>query len=105
MILVDLDKSYQNIPKSPRIARKKCHFYGDKNRVFFSFCIKKALRSIQNRNHTYVYIQLVKSYQNHYHMTLDDLPFVKKWGIKKFTLSDFGYFKGITGAICNGIKR
>jgi hypothetical protein len=34
-ILVDLNKSYQNIPKSPHIARKKCHLYGVKIRVFF----------------------------------------------------------------------
>jgi hypothetical protein len=38
-------------------------------------------------------------------MTLHDLPFVKKWGVKKFTFSCFRYFKGITGAIFNGIKR
>jgi hypothetical protein len=50
-------------------------------------------------------IQLVKGYQNHPHMTLHDLPFVKKWGVKKFIFSDCGYFKGITGVICNRIKR
>jgi hypothetical protein len=33
------------------------------------------------------------------------LPFVKKWGVKKLIFSDFGYFKGTTGVICNGIKR
>jgi hypothetical protein len=38
-------------------------------------------------------------------MTLHDLPFVKKMEGKKFFFSDFGYFNGITGAICNGIKR
>jgi hypothetical protein len=73
--------------------------------VIFFFCTKKALRSIQNRNHTYVYIQLVMGYQNQHHMTLHDLPFVKKWGARKFIFSDFRYFKGITEeAICNGIK-
>jgi hypothetical protein len=69
------------------------------------FCTKKALRAIENRNHTYVYIQLVNDYQNHHHMTIHYLPFVKKLRVKKFIFSDFRYFKGITGAICNGIKR
>ncbi len=46
-----------------------------------------------------------KGYQNHPHMTLHDLAFVKKWGVKKFIFSDFRYFKGIAGAICNGINR
>ncbi len=105
MILVDLDKSYQNIPKSSHIARKKVPIFMGSKIVFFFFCTKKALRTIQNRNHTYVYILLVKGYQNHPHLTLHDLPFVKKWGVKKFIFSDFGYFKCISGAICNGIKR
>jgi hypothetical protein len=30
---------------------------------------------------------------------------MKKWGVKKLIFSNFGYFKGLTGSICNGIKR
>jgi hypothetical protein len=64
--------------------------------VFFFFLHQKGTLVKANRvRKTYV-LQLVKSYQNHPHMTLHDLPFVKKWGLKKFIFSDFGYFKGIT---------
>jgi hypothetical protein len=38
-------------------------------------------------------------------MTIHDLPCVKKWAVKKVIFLDFGYFKGITGAIRNGNKR
>jgi hypothetical protein len=57
--------------------------------VFFFLLHHKGTskRSIENRNHTYVYKQLAKGYQNHHHMTF------------------FGYFKGITAAIRNGNKR
>jgi hypothetical protein len=74
--------------------------------VFFFFLHQKGTLVKANRvRKTYV-LQLVKSYQNHPHMTLHDLPFVKKWGVKKLIFSfHFGYFKGITGIICNGIKR
>jgi hypothetical protein len=33
-------------------------------------------------NHTHVYILIVKGYQNHYHMTSHDFPFVKN-GVQK----------------------
>jgi hypothetical protein len=68
----------------PNCLEKSATFMGSKI-VFFFFCTKKALRSIQKRNHTYVYIQLVKGYQNHPHMTLHDLP-LKKNGMSKYSL-------------------
>ena len=104
----DSCRSRRELPEytkiTPHCSEKSATFMRSKI-VFFFFCTKKALRSIQNRNHTYVYIQLVKGYQNHHHMTLHNLPFVKKWGVKKFIFSDFRYNKGITGAMCNGINR
>jgi hypothetical protein len=42
MILVDLDKSSQNITKSPHIARKMCHNMGSKI-VFFLLHQKRHL--------------------------------------------------------------
>jgi hypothetical protein len=71
--------------------------------MFFFFCTRRYQVKANRVRKTYVQ-QLVKSYYNHPHVTLHDLPFVKKWGVKQFIFSDFGYFKGITGAICNGIK-
>jgi hypothetical protein len=44
----------------------------------------QAKRSIK----TYV-IQLVKGYLNHDHMTLHDLPFIKKWGVKNSLFQNF----------------
>jgi hypothetical protein len=77
---------------------------GSKIVFFFSFAPKRHLghSKIGTIN---VYIQLIKGYQNLYHMTLQDHPFVKKWEVKKFIFSDFRYLNGITGVICNGIKR
>jgi hypothetical protein len=104
MILVDLDESYQNILKSSQIARKRVPLLWGQKSCFFSFAPKRYFS--QEKEEPYITaIQLVKRYQNHHHMTLHDHPFVKKWGVKNFIFSDFGYFKGITGVICNGIKR
>jgi hypothetical protein len=64
--------------------------------VFFYLHQKGTLVKANRVSKTYV-LQLVKSFQNHPHMTLHDLPFGKKWGVKKLIFSDFGYFKGITG--------
>jgi hypothetical protein len=72
--------------------------------VFFFLHQKGTLVKVNRVRKTNV-LQLVKSYQNHHHMTLHDLPFVKKWGVKKLIFSNFGYFKGLTGSICNGIKK
>ena len=79
MTLVDLDESYQNIPKSLHVARKKCHFNGVKSRVFFLLHQKGTL--VKKKQEPYItVIQLVKGYQNHYHMTIHDLPFKNFWG-------------------------
>ena len=43
MILVDLDESYQNISKSPHVARKKSGTFMGSKIVFFVFCTKKEL--------------------------------------------------------------
>ncbi len=100
----DSCRSQRELPEYTHIARKKVPLLWGQKSCFF-FCTKKALYSMQSKNHTYVFILLVNGYQNHSHMTLHDLPFLKKWGVKKFIFSDFGYFKGVTGSICNGIKR
>jgi hypothetical protein len=75
------------------------------SKIVFFFLHQKGTQVKANRVRKTCVIQLVKSYQNHPHMTLHDLPFVKKWRVKKFTFSFFRYFKGITGIICNGIRR
>ncbi len=38
-------------------------------------------------------IQLVKGYQNHPHMTLHDLPFVKEWGSKNSLVQILGILR------------
>ncbi len=43
MILVDLDESYQNIPKSPQIARKTVVLLWGQKSCFFSFVPKRYL--------------------------------------------------------------
>jgi hypothetical protein len=82
-------RSQQELPEYTKIIhtlpRKKSHFYGVKNGVFFLLHQKVKANRVRK---TYV-LQLVKSYQNHHHMTFHDLPFEKKWGIKKFTFSCF----------------
>ena len=72
--------------------------------VFFFLHQKGTLVKANRVRKTYV-IQLPKGYQNHHHMNLHDLPFVKKWGVEKLTFSDFGYFKSKTGAKRNGNMR
>jgi hypothetical protein len=72
MILVDLDESYQNILKSFHVARKKVPLLWGQKSCFFSIAPKRHLdQSI-----------LAKGYQNHYRMTIHDLPFVKNGGQK-----------------------
>jgi hypothetical protein len=73
---------------------KRWYFYGVKNRVFFFYT---KHRSIQNRIHAYVNIQLVKGYQNHHHMSLLDLPFVKKWGSKNSLFQFFDILRVLPG--------
>jgi hypothetical protein len=104
MILLDLNESYKNIPKSHHIARKKVPLLWGQKSCFY-FLHQKGTQVKANRvRKTYV-LHIVKSYQNHPHMTLHDLSFVKIWGVKKLIFSNFGYFKGLTGSIFNGIKR
>jgi hypothetical protein len=102
MILVDLDESYQNIPKSLHIARKNLSLYGVKNRVFFA---PKRYLSQGKPSKKYLCNTTRQglSESPSYHLTLSSVR--KKIGGHKFTFSVFGYFKGITGAICNGINR
>ena len=74
MILVDLNKNYQNIPKSTHIARKKVPLLCGQKSCFFIFAPKTHLGQAK--------IDLCytdrQGYQNHHHMTIHDLPFVKK---------------------------
>jgi hypothetical protein len=100
MILVDLDESYQNILKPSHIAQKNVSLCAQKS--YFLFFAPK--RHLVPGKKTYV-IQLVKGYRNHHHMTVHDLPFVKKWSFKKFIFLDFGYFKGVIADIRNENKR
>jgi hypothetical protein len=60
---------------------------------------------VANRVRKTCAIQLVKGYQNHHNMALNDHRFVKKWGSKNSFFQILGYFKGITDAKHHGNKR
>ena len=62
------------------------------SKIVFFFLHQKGTLVKANRVRKSYVIQLVKGYQNHPHMISHDIPFVKKWGVKKFIFSDFGYF-------------
>jgi hypothetical protein len=80
-------RSQQELPEYTKIihtlSRKKEPLYGVKNGVFFLLHQKGTLVKANRVRKTYV-LQLVKGYQNHPHMALHDLPYVKKWGVKIF---------------------
>jgi hypothetical protein len=100
MILVDLDESYQNIPKS-HCSDKSDIFLGSK--IVFFFAPKRYLSQGKpsKKNLCYTTRQgLLESLS--YDHTWPSVR--KKMGGQKLNFSDFGYFNGITGAICNGIK-
>jgi hypothetical protein len=88
MILVDLDKSYQNHTKiTSQCQEKSGDFWDVKNPYDLSHTTHQGLSESTS------------------YMTLHDLPFIKIWSVKKFIFSDFGHLKGITGAIRNGNMR
>jgi hypothetical protein len=57
--------------------------------VFFFLHQKCTLVKANRVRKTYVF---VKGYQTHLHMTLHDLPFVKKWGGQKIHFFRFWVF-------------
>jgi hypothetical protein len=62
------------------------------SKIVFFFAPKRYFNQGKpSKKKTYV-IQLVKGYQNHPHMTLHDLPFVKKWGGQKIHFFRFWVF-------------